>query len=414
MRQIKYFILALTTILFLIGCGAENNSVSVEKNEEKTEKIEAFIAKSLPYEEGDYKLVNSQTILYGTGENLKVEARIIEDFFDKEGNYIKTRLLYSTTKNGDEELYIEKPMTVLLINKYPEISPMVKELNTRDKEEVKGNILEVFKTEVDNASEAVEQQNGNGKNDEENTIDQLPNKVDLSFNHVELIELEPGEEQESWEYIQSISLGEIKNKEVTLHAYKEKNEDNICSFSYESVSLIEYDGIFYKLDNKCTSTTVLDSENNNDDSIFLLQQQYKNENSNQILQAGIELAANGPGRMLFIIFDVANEKWLAFEDWGIPYLRDLDNSSELEFVIQFPGLHMDWPDVTIYRWNNGTFEMSSKLKEALEMDNHNQNAVNYKLVDGEPRIVVSILTGKSEQIYKEIEYLYNNGTLYKK
>jgi hypothetical protein len=141
MRFLIRNFLILTFTMFLFGCGTDNSSGSYEEKVDKTEKIEAFSIETVSYEEGDYKLVNSFTILSGTGSNLKVEVRKIEDFYDNEGNYIKTRLLHSTTKDGDHEVFVEEPLTILLENQ-----PIgaVKELSSHDKEAVKEHILAIF------------------------------------------------------------------------------------------------------------------------------------------------------------------------------------------------------------------------------------------------------------------------------
>jgi uncharacterized protein YcfL len=149
MKIITIYAFIVLAMLMLIGCGTKSNPVTKENDEEKVEKIEAFVANTLPYEEGDYKLVNSQTIMYGSGENLKVEARIVEDFFDKDGKYIKTRLRYSSTEKGgeDEVVFVDEPMTILLNNQHPQSSLTVKDLNDQEKEDVKDSILKIFKTE---------------------------------------------------------------------------------------------------------------------------------------------------------------------------------------------------------------------------------------------------------------------------
>lgn len=82
--------------------------------------------------------------MFGTGENLTVEARLIEDIYDKNGNYIKTRLLYSTTHNGEEEVNVDEPMTILLSEQFGENEPMEKELTEQEVKDVKENILELF------------------------------------------------------------------------------------------------------------------------------------------------------------------------------------------------------------------------------------------------------------------------------
>ncbi|WP_430787240.1 hypothetical protein VBD025_15935 [Virgibacillus flavescens] len=133
-KTINYLVVVLIIVL-LVGCSNE---------EERTEKIEAYKAETISQEDGDYKLVNSQIIMVGKDENLKVEARVIEDLYDKDGKYIKTRLLHSTTKNGDEEVYVDEPMTILLSDQHGESKQMAKELTEQEKKDIKEHILELF------------------------------------------------------------------------------------------------------------------------------------------------------------------------------------------------------------------------------------------------------------------------------
>ncbi|MBB6454949.1 hypothetical protein HNQ94_003438 [Salirhabdus euzebyi] len=144
MKEIIKYLVIVLIIALLVGCVVNQNSTNSVNEEEKTEKVEAYKAETVSHEEGDYKLVNSQISMFGTGENLKVEARLIEDFYDKEGNYIKTRLLHSTTQNGDEEVYIDEPMTIILSEQFGENEPMANELTEQEKEDIKEHILELF------------------------------------------------------------------------------------------------------------------------------------------------------------------------------------------------------------------------------------------------------------------------------
>jgi PBP1b-binding outer membrane lipoprotein LpoB len=145
MKKTSKYLVIVLIIVFLVGCEGNNNSNHKVNNEEQTEKIEAYKAKTVSHEEGDYKLVNSQILMYGSGENLKVEARLIEDLYDRDGNYIKTRLLHSTTQNGDEEAIIDEHQTILLSEQFDENEQMAKELTKQEENDIKQHILEVFK-----------------------------------------------------------------------------------------------------------------------------------------------------------------------------------------------------------------------------------------------------------------------------
>ncbi|MYL35078.1 hypothetical protein [Pontibacillus yanchengensis] len=132
-------------IIMMVGCTSDQTS-----NQEVREKIEAYITESLEYEAGSYVKVNSQIIMSGTDEQLSVETRQIKDYFTKQGSYIKTKLIHSSTKqNSDEEEVIEKePMTILLpvdlALDESKTFPSGEELDEKESEKVKQHIIATF------------------------------------------------------------------------------------------------------------------------------------------------------------------------------------------------------------------------------------------------------------------------------
>ncbi|ASF41298.1 hypothetical protein CEH05_19865 [Halobacillus halophilus] len=113
------------------------------------EKIEAFIANTLGNEEGAYKEVNSQIIMEGSGDTLEVEARKIEDYYSKQGDYIKTILTHSTTKEGDVTKELNDPLTSMIPEDFTfeedTLFPVSSELSEEDKRQLKEHILNEFK-----------------------------------------------------------------------------------------------------------------------------------------------------------------------------------------------------------------------------------------------------------------------------
>jgi len=240
-------------------------------------------------------------------------------------------------------------------------------------------------------------------------ITQLPDRVDLSFTPLELEGLERGGKFKSWESLKSISLGSIKGKSITLHVFDETNQDNLCSAPYATVSLIEFDGEIYKLPD-CTSASL--KEKKLKQAVFT-SKDLKQKNHEQMIVAGVELAANGPGRMLYMVYDSDGQNLGSFEDWGLPKVVELDHSGEKELINQFQGLHMQFPDVTIYRWVNGIIHKSLSLKKVLSITNHNQNTVSLKTNNNQYIFDVRFLTDYQSRTYQNVKYRYENGELQK-
>lgn len=249
------------------------------------------------------------------------------------------------------------------------------------------------------------------ENDTETFEYSFPDVVELNFKPVDLEELEKGKPQDSWEFIQSIPFGEMQKKEVALHIYQVTDTDHICS-SRGNIGLLEYSGETYMIGH-CISDSLLSENLWEYQSAYILPHTFVSEEGQTILHATIELFANGPGQMLYIFYDTKNGRWLTFWDWGYPFLVDLDSSGDIVLVNPFAGLHMHWPDATIYRWNNGVLESSYNLKSVLGIDDQNWNEVSLQEKDNAAIFdVIAILDQQSQQV-KNAVYRYENGKLHK-
>ncbi len=196
---------------------------------------------------------------------------------------------------------------------------------------------------------------------------QFPDSVELVFSSLEPTELALEDVRESWEFIKSIPFGVVAGDSVTLSVYKETDSNHLCSFDYERIVLLEHKGKSYAY-NDCFSTSIVDTEQSAEHrSIYLLEHEYSHQDLSFVLQGAVELSANGPGRMLFFYYDASQQKWYGFEQWGSPYLIDLDGDGSIELVHQFEGLHLNFPDVTIYRWANNGLEVSDSIKSILQV-----------------------------------------------
>ncbi|RXI96572.1 hypothetical protein DS745_22985 [Anaerobacillus alkaliphilus] len=228
-----------------------------------------------------------------------------------------------------------------------------------------------------------------------------PEVAEISFKLLELDELVEGEPLETWEYIKSVPLGRLIEKDITLHVYKDTDPNSLCH--YATVSLLDYDNNTYKF-NDCTSEGLLQEDA---DGLYVIDILFESQEKKQIVHSSFELLANGPGRMQYIVFDVSEEKFFTFEDWGTPFTADLD---ETLLVIQFPGLHMDWPDVTIVRWQNGQLEKSQSIKEVLGLGNQ-QDYVQYD--EDKSLFIAYVVVDEFSEEYSEVKYTFEEGNLIK-
>ncbi len=233
-----------------------------------------------------------------------------------------------------------------------------------------------------------------------------PEVANISFHPLELIELLEGEPLESWEYVKSVPLSLLIEKDITLHVYKDTDPNSLCYYS--TVSLLEYDNKTYKL-NECTSDSFLQKSPEEIGAFYILEHTFIGQEKRLIFHSSFELFANGPGRMQYIVYDVSEEKLLTFEEWGIPIITDLE-VDEKSLVIQFPGLHMHSPDATIFRWHNEQLERSQSIKDALGLT-YQQDYIQF--IDDKSLFIAYSALDRFSVEFVEIQYRYENGKLVK-
>ncbi|MWC31305.1 hypothetical protein [Paenibacillus sp. MMS18-CY102] len=196
----------------------------------------------------------------------------------------------------------------------------------------------------------------------------FPKSLKLQFQPVELTMLKESKVKPTWERTAIVAFGAIDGTPVSLAIYKETDEHALCGSSYERVALLEHRGKAYRYVD-CFSSS-LETENQEDQKpLFLLGAKQHAPSSNLILHGAAELSANGPGRMAYFILNQKQDRWYGFEDWGFPRAIDLDGDGFEEVASQFEGLHLQWPDVVIYRWKGRTLERSPSIKTALRVPN---------------------------------------------
>lgn len=136
----KLITLCLLSIYLLSACS----------NTEKGEKIEVFVIKTLEHETGDYKKVNSVLNTEESKNYIKFNLVAIEDFYDIDGNYIKTEILHSKYEKSkvtleqnaeDKKVELQEPSTILIsensVKNFRGLDYMTKE----EKEKVKEHVL---------------------------------------------------------------------------------------------------------------------------------------------------------------------------------------------------------------------------------------------------------------------------------
>jgi len=128
--------LFILVILLLNACG----------NTETIEHVEVY-GEEMP-RQGGFKKVNAVTILQEGEKYIRGNTKSVEDFYDIDGNYIKTEIIHSTGNktyispaiNGDvrkEEL--QEPSTILIPDE--DLKNFKIDLTKDEKEQVKKHVL---------------------------------------------------------------------------------------------------------------------------------------------------------------------------------------------------------------------------------------------------------------------------------
>ncbi len=137
--------LLIVSIFYLNACSSV----------EKIQHIEVFVAETSEQDDEGffvttgYKKVNSITSIEEGKHYIKTDIKSIEDFYDKEGNYLRTEIIHSTfnksyvTQKEDAESLkeeIQKPSAILIPDENIELFKL--DVKTKEVEEkVKEHVL---------------------------------------------------------------------------------------------------------------------------------------------------------------------------------------------------------------------------------------------------------------------------------
>ncbi|GGG61051.1 hypothetical protein [Paenibacillus radicis (ex Gao et al. 2016)] len=230
----------------------------------------------------------------------------------------------------------------------------------------------------------------------------LPDEFSLSFAALQLEELQQGGPDEEWTLMRSIPFGKINKHDAVLSIYEENRENEMLPRSYSGVLLVNKTSYWIR---DVSSSLAVDNEEA--DQTRLFQRMLPGQTRYELI-GGLELFANGPGRALYLIYDHEHNRLTSFESWGKPDFIDLDGDGEDEFFIEFQGLHLSWPDLSILRVNNGVIELSSSVVDPIR---RNQGDYAALIRDQQPPLI-RLSNIQNEEVMDD--YLYLNGKLIRK
>jgi len=144
-KALMYSLIFCLSILLLTSCS----------NAEEVQHIEVYVTETSEkndegrWEKTGYKKINSISTVE-KGENyINTDIKAIEDYYDTDGNYIKTEVIHSTFEKSevtkaesgeDRKEELQEPSTILIPND-PQEHFQLEDMTEEDKERVKEHVL---------------------------------------------------------------------------------------------------------------------------------------------------------------------------------------------------------------------------------------------------------------------------------
>lgn len=229
--------------------------------------------------------------------------------------------------------------------------------------------------------------------------------AEILFVPLEMEAIPEGEAEQSWTSIGTVELGEAGGVQTVLQVYSELREPGRLRERHHGM-LQRGDRRYVIYD---ISPDILeDAEDPCRTSTLCRIHRPLPENEHLELVAAIASFGNGPGRMMHIVYDTNRNFFLSYEQWGVPEFIDLDADGVDELVIQFRGTGMNWPDMTVVRFDGGEILWNESIKNVLG-GGVSESVTLQRGSDGAPVFQMSTVLNSAAPMYS---YKYDNGTLF--
>ena len=124
-------------------------------NAEEVQHIEVYVTETSEkneegrWENSGYKKINSISTVVKGENHINTNIKAIEDYYDKDGNYIKTKVIHSTFEKSevtkaetgqDQKEELQEPSTILIPDD-PQEHFQLENMTEEEKEKVKEHVL---------------------------------------------------------------------------------------------------------------------------------------------------------------------------------------------------------------------------------------------------------------------------------
>ncbi|MDB5055276.1 MAG: hypothetical protein JWM44_3326 [Bacilli bacterium] len=240
----------------------------------------------------------------------------------------------------------------------------------------------------------------------ESAVLPIPDSLDLLFSPIDLNQWNQDQPIQDWESLQTISLGEILGKPVTLHYYKEHTKvdeitmdhlHGVLNYGGKSTVIMFYDGIY------------------EDMKFYPLQKTFQSENSKVDLIGAIGTEGTG---LTYLVYDESKKEWFNFHEFGTPQTSNMDHDGVDKIIIVFAGMHLQWPDVELIKWNQKNFEIvsinSMLQKIGYSKDIYTTETYLEKGADPNQFKIMAYKTNSASDAASIGKYTYESGRLIRK
>jgi hypothetical protein len=174
----------------------------------------------------------------------------------------------------------------------------------------------------------------------------LPDRVDLSYSEMAPSNWNQETDTSAWTHHNSLHFGLLDGEDVVLDLFLDEGNDvhGVLRYSNKEFKILH---IGYNPDEV---------------QVESLNQIFYRENEKVELVGFIESG----GRYYYLIYE--NQEWSILDTWAKPYLADIDKDGTLDIISQFEGRGMNFPDVTIMKWDGIDFVGTSIRSHFSSLD----------------------------------------------
>jgi len=238
--------------------------------------------------------------------------------------------------------------------------------------------------------------------------DRFPEDVSLEFSPVSFLDVIEQTSEYEGELVASIPFGTFEGADVFLHVYNEAKSTTNWDVLR---GVVEIGANRYLIPDQLSNSFLEEESEFTRDRLLSLHSDFPEEDGPFHLLGAVEAFSNGPGNMVYLLFDRKEGIWRGFTEWGFPYVHDLDGDGAAELVVEFPGLHLSPPNVVLFSFSEERrLETAWVVTDKLAGGHRMFAALNR---DAEPwRIRIGTeREGEAEYVH---EYRYEGGTLVRK